>query len=235
MKIAAINIATGGYEGLFEQSKECISNNFFRSHDVDLFLFTDSDKEYHDDRIGIKKYKIKRAGWPGDTLFRYHYFLLAEKELLEYDYIYYIDVDMNVIAPVGEEINSDLVATLHPGFYKKAGATFENRSDSTAYVKPSPGDPYYAGGFQGGKPEAYLAAAKKIRDNINEDIKNGITAIWHDESHWNGFLHRNKPTLTLDPSYCYPEDVQPPWPWISEFVDNKKIIVIEKDEKGLRA
>mgnify|MGYP003131594429 FL=1 len=232
MKIAAINIATGPYINLFERSKECISKNFFPSHDVDLFLFTDSDKDFTDDRLEIKKYHIKRKGFPGDTLFRYHYFLKAEAELVNYDYIYYIDVDMNVIGTVGDEAFGELVATYHPGFYKRPGATFESRKKSTAYVPPSPNAAYFCGGFQGGTPERYLSASKEISNNINIDGKNKIVAIWHDESHWNAYLKKNPPTLMLDPSYCYPEER---YEWLKQFEETKKIMPMIKDEATLRA
>ena len=232
MKIAVINIATGIYISLFEKSKDCISKNFFPSHDVDLFLFTDSDKQFEDDRLQIKKYYVKRRGFPGDTLFRYHYFLKAEKELREYDYIFYIDVDMNVIGTVGEEVLVELVATYHPGFYKRSGATFETRKESTAYVPPSFDQKYFCGGFQGGTSENYLKASKQISDNINADGKNKIIAVWHDESHWNAYLKKNPPTIMLNPSYCYPEER---YEWLKEFEETKKIMPMIKDEKTLRS
>jgi histo-blood group ABO system transferase len=231
MKIAVLNIATGPYIGLFERSKECIKNNFLTSHEVDLFLFTDSEEKYVDDDIDIKQYYVKRRGYPGDTLFRYHYFLLAEEELKEYDYIFYIDVDMNVVSEVNEDIFGDLVATLHPGFYKRSGATFESRKSSTAYVEPTGDTRYFCGGFQGGKSENYLNASKKIKENINIDGKKRIIAIWHDESHWNAYLCQVQPTLVLDPKYCYPEEG---YAWLDEFKDTKKIIATIKDEEKLR-
>ncbi len=232
MKIAVINIATGNYISLFEKSKNCISKNFLPSHQVDLFLFTDSDKEFTDDRLEIKKYYIKRRGFPADTLFRYHYILKAEEELKKYDYIYYIDVDMNVVGTVDDSIFGDLVSTHHPGFYKRGGATFETRKESTAYVAPSLEASYFCGGFQGGTPECYLEASREISNNINIDGKNKIIAIWHDESHWNAYLKNNPPTLILDPSYCYPEER---YEWLKEFEDVKKIMPMIKDEKALRA
>ena len=232
MKIAAINIATGKYINLFEKSKNYISKNFFPSHDVDLFLFTASDREFTDSRLEIKKYYIKRRGFPADTLFRYHYFLKAEEELRKYDYIYYIDVDMNVVGIVNDDAFGDLVATYHPGFYKRNSATFETRKQSKAYVSPSSDQSYFCGGFQGGTPENYLKASKEISKNINIDGKNKIIAIWHDESHWNAYLKKTPPTLTLDPSYCYPEER---YSWLKEFEETKKIMAMIKDEKTLRS
>jgi hypothetical protein len=40
---------------------------------------------------------------------------------------------------------------------------------------------------------------------IHEDLKNGFTAIYHDESHLNKYLH-GKNIKILSPSYGYPED-----------------------------
>ena len=231
MKVAVINIATGKYINLFNRSKEYIKNNFLTSHNVDIFLFTDSEQNHEDEQIKVKKYLIKKRGYPGDTLFRYHYFLLAEQELVKYDYIYYIDVDMNVVSEVGDEVFGDLVATFHPGFYKRSGATFESRRTSTAYVPANPATPYYCGGFQGGISEKYLEASRVIKNNINVDGKNGIIALWHDESHWNAFLQKVSPTLILNPEYCYPEEE---YPWLQCFKDTKKIVARIKDEKELR-
>ena len=139
---------------------------------------------------------------------------------------------MNVIGTVGEEALGELVATYHPGFYKRGGATFETRKESTAYVPPSHDQNYFCGGFQGGIPKNYLQASREISNNINIDGKNKIIAIWHDESHWNAYLKKNPPTLILDPSYCYPEER---YAWLKEFEETKKIMPMIKDEKALRS
>jgi|TARA_R100000479_G_scaffold123231_1_gene63656 histo-blood group ABO system transferase len=240
MKIAVLNIATGNYISLFQKSKDCISKNFLTNHDVDIFLFTDSDLKFTDERVGIKKYHIERKGFPGDTLYRYDYFLLAEEELKNYDYIYYLDVDCNVVAPVGEEVFGDLVATFHPGFYKPHlhmneihlnTGEFENRPESTAYVSREDNMGYFCGGFQGGIPEKYIKAWRTISYNIEVDADNGIVARWHDESHWNAYLRQENPTLKLTPEYCYAEEN---YPWLNSFKDTKKIMAMLKDDKKLR-
>ena len=90
MKIAVLNVATGGYIDLSKRLFQSIKSNFLVDHQVDIFLFTDSGEQFADN---VKKYNIKRRGFPGDTLLRYHYFLLAEKELLQYDFLFYLDAD----------------------------------------------------------------------------------------------------------------------------------------------
>lgn len=229
MKIAVLNVATGRYIDLSKRLFDSIKNNFLIDHEVDIFLFTDSCEEFGDN---IKKYNIKRKGFPGDTLFRYHYFLLAEKELLKYDFLFYLDADLYIEKPIGEEIISDIVAVHHPGFFKKNNGTFERRQASTAFVEPNINSPYFCGGVQGGRTECYLSACKQIKENINIDISKGVMAVWHDESHWNRFLLDNKPTLELDPRYCYPTDAY--FPWIENLNDDRIIVTVEKNEKEIR-
>ena len=59
MKIALLNIATGPYITLFEQLKSSVKKNFLTSHDVEIFLFTDSDEHFYDEKIVIKKNEVK--------------------------------------------------------------------------------------------------------------------------------------------------------------------------------
>lgn len=42
-----------------------------------------------------------------------------------------------------------------------------------------------------------------MADWIDEDAARGITAVWHDESHWNRYLIDREPSLILSPSYCW--------------------------------
>ena len=72
MKVAVLNVATGGYVELAENLHKSLNENFMTDHEVDIFLFTDSDKEFGEN---VRKYQIERKGFPGDTLYRYHYFL----------------------------------------------------------------------------------------------------------------------------------------------------------------
>lgn len=229
MRVAVLNVVTGKYIDYFEQLKDSVEENFFNEDEVDIFLFTDTDREYGDN---VKKIKIERGGWPNDTLYRYHYFLMAKEELMKYDLLLYLDVDLKVVSKVGREMVGDLVAVQHPGFYGKTNGTYERRRTSTAYVPATIKAPYYCGGLQGGRPEHYLKACEIMSKNIDIDKKNSIIAIWHDESHWNKYLSENKPETSLDPSYCYPTDCY--FEWVQEFSSKRKIETVEKDEEGLK-
>jgi len=113
------------------------------------------------------------------------------------------------VSDVSDEILSEKVATIHPGFYNKHPRHFsyETRQLSKAFVHPSHGKKYYAGGFNGGTSEKFLQMSDTIMKNVDLDLRKNIIARWHDESHLNWYYNiLTKPTLELSPSYCYPEN-----------------------------
>jgi histo-blood group ABO system transferase len=167
--------------------------------------------------------------WPHTTLQRYHVFNKHSNKLKSLDLIYYLDADMRVVAPVGEEIFPDtetgLVGVEHPGFFGGRRGTYDTNPDSTAYVGNHEGTCYYAGGFNGGTAEAFLKMSKTIEENVNKDFTKEYIALWHDESHLNRYLI-NYPPKKLSPSYCYPES------WNIPF--EKKILALDKNHSELR-
>lgn len=158
--------------------------------------------------------------WPLPTLFRYALFLQQEEKLKEYDYIFYCDIDMRFVGVVGDEILGDLTAAQHPMYAvrKQYVPPYEPNKESTAFI-PRPGmviddggkprfmPMYYAGGFQGGKTDKFIEAMKVMKKNIDKDFTKNYIAIWNDESHWNKYLFDNPPSITLTPSYIYPDSL----------------------------
>ena len=74
--------------------------------------------------------------------------------------------------------------------YFKAGRnalTYERRPESRAYIAPDEGDFYYCGGAFGGNLQEVHLLAKTCRLNFEADTKNGIEAIWQEESHLNRY------------------------------------------------
>jgi histo-blood group ABO system transferase len=130
---------------------------------------------------------------------------------------------------VGEEILEDLVGTIHPGFHDKPRQkfTYERRRESKAWIPPEEGISYFCGAFQGGRRERYLDAAREMAGWIDADAMNGVTAVWHDESHWNRYLVDCPPSLVLSPSYCWYPDGRS-----KEF--EGKIAVVLKDARRMR-
>lgn len=206
MSTALITLATGTVYQDYANAMIASARQFWP--EAHAIVFTD---RIYGIRNAWKTINTEPKGHPGETLYRYHTFLKAEDVLRQYDHVFYCDADMQWVSPAGDEmIGAGLMATLHPGYYGKSG-TYETRMESTAYTPP--GSAYYCGGFQGGATNAYIAAMKDMREKIDIDAKNGITAVWHDESHWNRYLRFRKDFITLSPSYCYPEDYRGQWGW----------------------
>jgi histo-blood group ABO system transferase len=239
-KVCILNVATNHYIKFINPLLDSIDANFLNGHTVDALVFTNQELEVESDRIKVSQ--IQHEPWPMPTLKRYHYFLQEKEHIQKYDYCFYLDVDMLIADKVGEEIFGDLVATQHPGMW--AGTpdyfTYERRPQSTAYVPYGTGSKYYAGGFNGGKPENFLGMAETIVENINRDFDNGIIAEWHDESHMNRYLIDNPPTLELNPSYCFPEGADEngaptkyyPYGWKVPFPP--KIMALQKNHNEVR-
>jgi histo-blood group ABO system transferase len=155
-------------------------------------------------------------------------FLKQERLLRQFDYVYCCDADMRFAGDVGPEILGDRVGTLHPGFFRVPRRTspYEARPASCAFVSPHEGHWYFAGGFNGGRVDAFLDAARTIRRMVDEDQARGITAVWHDESYLNRVFCDRVPSLVLSPSYCCPESASLPLP--------RKLLALEKAHAQLR-
>lgn len=239
--IGIFTIATGKYIKFIEPLYKGIRDNFLTNYKKLYVLFTDCDDQIISDisknlNIEILLIKIKRKGFPGDTLYRYHYFSSIKEKLNKFnlDFVYYFDADMLVIDNVGEEVlptaTKKLVVTAHPGFYATNNqlGTPETNNKSTAFIDNNKfRHCYYAGGFNGGKYEDFMNMCFHIKKNIDIDDLNNIIAIWHDESHLNCFLsnYQNDIKILL-PSYCYPESWNLPY--------KKKILALDKNHKEIR-
>jgi len=80
---------------------------------------------------------------------------------------------------------------------------WEKRSNSLAFVPRKARRQYFCGGIWGGNREAFLRFCKEMSENVATDYRNGIEAIWHDESHLNRWAANHNNFLSLDPSWCF--------------------------------
>lgn len=183
---------------------------FLPGHQRTFFVFTDrmEDLPKRSDIVPIYQ---KRLGWPYDSMMRTAVYLEHQDLFKSLDYIFACDADMVFVDYVGNEIMSNLVGTLHPGFTWRPG-TYDHNPHSKAYISNNEGIYYFAGGFYGGNRENFIALLETLTRNIREDLDNNIIARWHDESHLNRYFVDHEPTCILNPSYCYPEGFSLPTP-----------------------
>lgn len=210
MSVALLTIATG--QAYQNYAARMINSAHRYWPGTQIVVFTDEPYRVQGADVYVK---TEPKGYPGETLMRYHTFLKAESVLRRFDHIFYCDADMLWVSPAGDDmIGSGLTATFHPGYWGRKG-TPETRKESTAFCTHN--FAYYCGGFQGGAVNAYIQAMRVMRDNIDTDSRNGLTAVWHDESHWNRYLadceFGDTDFIKLPPSYCYPEDYAGQWGW----------------------
>ena len=191
MKILILTIATNKYIQFVERLYDNIEDKFLNGHEIQGLLFTEHDVETSDN---IKVSQIEHEPWPMPTLKRYNYFIKEKEFIFQIDYCYYFDVDMGIVSNVGDEVLSDLVATMHPyqSFYPKEQRTYDRNPKSLAYVPAGDeGELYYAGGFNGGSTKRFLEMAEVLADRVTKDLDNGVIALWHDESQMNRYLIDN--------------------------------------------
>lgn len=238
MSIAILYICTGKYDVFWAGFHQSSEHFFCPSYKKDYYVFTDSKQIKSTENVHV--IPQDNLGWPLNTLYRYKMFLRIQGLLLKYDYVVYINSNAEFVSPVNFEdffgINKKLIACLHPGFFNKSiqSYTYETRKQSLANVDTP--HHYFAGGINGGKTAKFLSVIDIISKNIENDLANGIMALWHDESHWNAFLNNNFEKIQndlhiLSPAYLYPKG------WNLPF--EPKIILRDKtdyfkvyDEKG---
>lgn len=223
LKIGLCIMATGKYLAYAERFIESARRHFFTQDQVTYYVFTDGVLQAPaPDIIQIDQ---KRLGWPQDTLLRCEAYLKAAPCYQRQDYMFASDADMLFVAPVGREILATRVATQHPGFVGKRGS-YETNPACSACVHSHEGKYYFAGGFYGGSTAEFIKMSECMVKNIYKDFKKNLIAVWHDESHLNRYFIDHTPTKILNPSYCYPENWNLPYP--------RKLLALDKNHTEMR-
>lgn len=225
-RIGLIIIGTKKYTRFINPLIQSANNFFFNGREFEVRYFVFSDQKYRKDNVTY--FHLQHEPWPYITLKRFHAFVREKERLAETDYLFYCDADMRFVQPVNNDILSDFSATVHPYFYNANHTVlhYERNASSSAFVRPGEGKRYYIGAFYGGKTKQFLSMAETLQQNTDTDLKNGIIALWHDESHLNRYLITHPPEKELDPGYCYPEGQTLPF--------EAKIIALTKSNQKLR-
>jgi len=212
-KVAILYIALGRYTVFWDDFyKSC--EQYLTPCDKHYFIWTDNPtNEMVGDNITI--IPAQKKGWPYDSLLRFEMFLECDKELSQYDYIFFFNanfqfynpVDLAEIAP--REWHDGLVAGLHPGRSGDIKSNpdqwpYERRPESTAYVPFGSGCHYVCGAFNGGTANAFLKMCRVLAKNVRTDLANEIIACVDDESHLNAYLV-DKKYLLAGRAYGFPE------------------------------
>jgi histo-blood group ABO system transferase len=221
-KVGLLIVATGRYIEFAKPLINSAKKHFLTDHEVTYFVFTDSPPLDMENVVTIPH---EQVGWPYDSMMRFYTYAKHKDLLQKQDYLFACDADMLFVSNVSSKILSTSVATLSPGFVNQRGS-YETNPLSCACVLPTEGEHYFAGGFYGGKASEVLKLCQINSDNIDRDLRRGIIAVWHDESHLNRYFIDHPPTRILTPAYCYPESWNLPYP--------KRLLALDKNHSEYR-
>lgn len=226
MKIAILYICTGKYYVFFDKFYKSCQKYFLPNVEKTYFVFSDHDELSQYNYVVFTHKECE--GFPNDSLFRFRTFLMREKELYNYDYVFFFNSNMEFVDYVDESIlpteedgnlcclNADYDKHYpHPSFYP-----YERNKKSVAYIPPGNSIyRYYHAGVNGGRVKEYLDMCKTLLLNIEKDMENGIVAIYHDESHINRYFF-DHPCKSLHSEYGTAEG--------SPNENNAKLILVDK-------
>jgi len=215
MKVAICFIGTSRYVEFLPQYYENIEKYFLPGVEKTILAFTDGQLEGLPDNI-IPYYQ-EHLDWPYITLTRFEIIKRASDIISEHDWFVFIDADALVVDKITEEefFNPDkpFFGVHHPCHYLKMPphdrmpAAFETNPKSTACIKDTDDTSvYYQGCLWGGRVPDVLEMIEELNHRVNKDLKDGVIAVWHDESQLNKFYCQQKEHVhTLGPEFAYPE------------------------------
>lgn len=207
IKIAILTVATNNYKSFLDPLIKSIQDKFLPLNKKDIFVFADEDSISHK-YSNIIFNKIEHEPWPYITLKRYFYFDKILKDLTKYDMVIYFDCDLEVVKNVNEFPKCDLFGVVHPGIYFFGKMwDVETNPKSTAYISSENEGIYHQGCFWGGTSNEVCKMISELKNNTQIDLDNSVVAKWHDESHLNFYLFKNKDIVSsISSSYSYPEN-----------------------------
>lgn len=230
-KVALLYICTGKYYVFWEDYYRSCEKYFLKHCEVHYYVFTDAKEIYSEDNNRVHKIYAESMPWPLATLLRFHTFLTIEEDLKEYDYIYFMNANIQCVQEIQEDeflpLNGeDIVVTQHPGFYKNKSrfvGSFDRNPHSTAYIPYNAKGDSVIGAMIGGTGKGFLQMSRELKHNIDIDLQNRVIAMWHDESHLNHYIMLHKNYKLLTPAFCYAEELDLPF--------EKKILMTDKKKK----
>ncbi|HRI32884.1 MAG TPA: hypothetical protein PLD02_03955 [Saprospiraceae bacterium] len=231
MKIAFLLIGTNKYIKLARNCADSLRKHVkIPNAVIDTHIFSNLPKPhgFHDPST---YHTIDHLPWPLITLLRYHYFTRFATALQDYDYLYYIDADMEAVNDIGPEILGTLVGCQHPGLWGSRHLPYDPNVNSTSYFKDAlqAYAKYYFGALQGGKRVDFLKMADILRQRIDQDLKKNYIALWHDESQMNKYFFENPPDVVLDKNQFAHVDT-----WFGPVTPNVKIRTLDKNHDAIR-
>lgn len=247
--IGILYIATGPYIAFWNRFYDTFEEFFLPNTEKHYMVFTDAKDFYQSDNERVHVKPLKSEPWPLPTLMKFHTFLEYKDELSQFDYLYQSNANIICLKEVKEDDflpredkGEELMFTLHPGYYtrNKIYYPYDRNRKCLAYVPYNCGGTFVFGAMNGGTSKGYLSFISELDSRIVEDLKKGIIAKWHDESHVNHYVIGKSNYRLLPFAFCYPVGFDVPGDKIITGVEKKTVFdvdsfkgVYQEDNKGL--
>ena len=205
---------------------------------IEYFVFTNhewkdaaggvwqADMDRDVDSSNVHLLAQSKRGWPYDSDLRYEFMdnhtdaMAAEVEReggaafaqspIAFTHYVWSDADNHFVAPVCEELLSELVATQHPHIFTGCDAPYpyEDRPESKAHVPRTMQRlfPYFTAHLYSGTATRFKHLVNTLAENTRIDRANNIQAKVDDESHLQAYLVEHIPTNVLSRAFAWPED-----------------------------
>ncbi|NXC55103.1 BGAT1 transferase, partial [Aleadryas rufinucha] len=185
---------------------------FLAGHQVNFYLFTDSPEKISPLQMAPENHLFvipvqNCSGWQDISTSRMDIISTYIHSQLQHevDYLYCIDIHVQLLAHIGVEIIDALVATISSWQFTPHGGNNarETRPEAQAASPEGQWDFHYTASFYGGSVSEVYKLARACSEGVMEDREKGVEARWCDESHLNEYLVHRKPTRLLSPEYCW--------------------------------
>ncbi|XP_058488810.1 globoside alpha-1,3-N-acetylgalactosaminyltransferase 1-like [Solea solea] len=208
-----VTLVVGKYKRFIHQFLTSAEIYFLPGQRVTYYILTDSPHSLDPPmELGPKRHVkvVPVAEVPGWNRLAYRRMALIADAIRdpisgEVEYLFCADIDQEFVAPVGEEIFGNLVATLHPELYgmPRNAFPYEVEEVSSACVDEDEGDYYYTSEFYGGLVSEMYRMARACSMLILQDQASGVLARGLEESYLNRYLIDHRPTCVLSPEYSW--------------------------------
>ncbi|NXB98615.1 BGAT transferase, partial [Orthonyx spaldingii] len=187
---------------------------FLAGHQVNFYLFTDNPEKVSHLQMAPENHLFvipvqNHSSWQDISTSRMDIIssYIHSQFQYEVDYLYSMDIDVQLLAHVGVEIIDALVGTISswqftPHHENKAHEA-EQSPETQAAIPEGQWDFHYTASFYGGSVSEVYKLTRACFKGVMEDRENGIEARWRDESHLNKYLLQHKPTRLLSPEYYW--------------------------------
>ncbi|CAK6958287.1 globoside alpha-1%2C3-N-acetylgalactosaminyltransferase 1-like [Scomber scombrus] len=213
MRTGLLVLVVGTYAQFIRRFLSSAEVHFLPGQIVTYYILTDNPRtldppiELGPDRQMKVIPVAEQPGWGRLAQRRMALFADAIKDPIgsEVEYVFCADIDQEFVAPVGEEIFGDLVATLHPELYgmPRNAFPYEVEEVSSACVEEDEGDYYYTSELYGGLVSEMYKLVRACSFLILQDQANGLMARGLEESYLNRYLINHRPTCVLSPEYSW--------------------------------